>query len=229
MASSTTNLIQAVNRVLLDCGERQVTSISNPAANKAKEYLRDALAYTQAIHDWEWMYDKKIATGWINESATVEAQQIRRVLWHNGDYNEPVFYLDSPTFDLQTLQPFDSATETAQKVRYYTISTYNTIRVNPYPTDSVGQSRVTFHVIGNLVFPATETDVFPLPEKYMPLLYARAGYLMAVRHLEDRTAAQFYDKDYQEMVLRYRSQENKTPTHGINMYRSRFRRFHHGV
>lgn len=227
MASSVTTLIEAVNRVLLDCGERAVTSINNPASQKAKEYLRDAIAYTQSIHDWEWLYDKKIATNWLSETANVDAQQIRAAFWNNGNYNEPISYLDSPTFDLQVLSGFNSATETAQRVRYWTISGYNTIRVNPYPTDSAGQSRITFHVINNLVFPTTDTAVFPIPEKYMPLLYARAGYLMAIRHLEDRMAAQFYDKDYQELVLRYRSQENKTPTRGTNMYRPRFRRWHH--
>ena len=230
MANSVTTLIQAVNRVLLDCGERQVTSFNNPAALKAKEYLRDALVYTQSIHDWEWMYDKKIATDWVNESANLDAQQIRTALWTTIDgYKYPLYYLDSPTFDTQVLLPFDSSVDTAQRPRYYTISTYNTVRVNPYPIDSTGQSQITFHVIGNLTFPSTDTAVFPIPEKYMPLLYARAGYLMAVRHLEDRTAAQFYDKDYQELVLRYRSQENKTPTSGINMYRPRFRRFHYGI
>lgn len=227
MASSTTTLIEAVNRVLLDCGERAVTSITSPASLKAKEYLRDALTYVQSVHDWEWMYDKKIATGWVNETANVDCQQIRAAFWYNGYQNEPIMYLDAPSFDLQVLHPFSTATDSAQRVRYWTISSYNTVRVNPYPTNSDGQSRITFHVINNLVFPNTETATFPIPEKYMTLLYARAGYLMAIRHLEDRTAAQFYDKDFQELVLRYRSQENKTPTRGVNMYRPRFRRWHH--
>ncbi len=93
MAVSTTTLLQAVNRVLLDVGERRVTNLTSPPAEKAKNYLQEALRYLTTVHDWEWLYNKVVASNWIGDTFTVPtAQQVRGVSWldaNNVSYDLP--------------------------------------------------------------------------------------------------------------------------------------------
>ena len=228
MAQSTTNLLTAVNRVLRDVGEVRVTSLTSATARKAADYLQEAVIFLAASHDWEWLHNKVLATNWVGDSFQVPtAQQVRGVAWQldTGAYHD-LTYLDVRTFDLRTSNGFGLGSTVPL---YYTLPSYQLIRVNPYPTTLSGQNRLFAYIIEDLQFPVVESALFPIPEKYMSLVFAKANYFMSMRHAVDSNSAQFFDKDFNELLMRYRSQENKTPTGGFNMYRSRIRRYGVGL
>lgn len=226
MNQSTTTLLEAVNRVLRDVGERRVSNIGSPASEKARDYLHDAVRFLAAAHDWEWLYNRVTATTWLGDSFLLPtAQQIRGVAWIDvfGLYRD-LQYIDVRQYDLSMPTGFYTAS-TASRPLYYTIPSHQEVRVNPYPLDSIGQGRVVAYIIEELTPPTTETAFFPIPEKYMQLVIKKADYYMAMHHLEDEKSAQFYDRDFNELLQRYRVQENKTPTGGYTMYRPRTRRY----
>ena len=223
-------LLEAVNRVLLDIGERKVSSISNPASEKAKNYLQDAVRFLASAHDWEWLYNRVTATSWLGDSFTLPtAQQIRGVAWKDiyGNYRD-LQYIDVRQFDLSVSNGFYTAS-TANRPIYYTIPSHQEVRVNPYPLDAFGQDRVVAYIIEDIMPPTVETATFPVPDKYMQLVIKKADYYMAIHHLEDDKSAQFFDRDFNEMLHRYRVQENKTPTGGYTMYRPSTRRYMGGL
>ncbi len=227
MVLSSTTLIQAVNRVLLDVGEREVSNLNSPPAKKAKNYLQEAVRFLATVHDWEWMFSRVPSTGWVGDTFSVpNAQQIRGVsCLDSSGVSRDLQFVDVRQFDLASFQSYSIASSPSNRPTVYTIPTYQRIRVNPYPTDAIGQSRVYAYIIEDLVPPTLDTSFFPVPEKYMQLVIKKADYYMSIHHLEDANSAQFFDKDFQEMVIKYRVNEQKTPTGGFNMYRSRTRRY----
>lgn len=224
-ATSTTNLITAVNRVLRDVGERQVSVISSPVSLKAQDYLRDAVRDLMLSNDWEWQRDRITAQSWANESAFLGTLvRVRGVAWGADSTG----YLDIPweperNFDLKALQAYDS-TQTSLRPTSYTWRQYNQVRLNPYPTDSASRAQVVFYVVRDLTPPTNATDFFPVPEDMMPILLKRALYLMQVRHLDDQQAAGVLDKEFKEMLNLARQKYIAAPTGGYNMYQRRFRR-----
>lgn len=236
MAQSTTTLLQAVNRVLRDVGERRVSAINSPASEKARDYLQEALQFLVAVHDWEWLYNRVTASTWLGDSFNLPtAQQIRGVAWVTNVGTFDLQYVEVRQFDLNVSQPFLHGlgflhgSGISTRPLYYTIPSYQTVRVNPYPINDIGQGSIVAYIIEELQPPQTETALFPIPEKYMQLVIKKADYYMAMHHLEDSNSAQFFDKDFNELLQRYRTQENKTPTGGYNMYRQRTRRYLGGL
>lgn len=223
--TSSTNLITAINRVLRDVGERQVTSISSPVSLKAQDYLRDAVRDLMLSQDWEWQRDRITAQSWTNESAFLGTMvRIRGVSWGtdaNGYSDIP--WTPERLFDVVALQSFDS-TSPGIRPTAYTWRQYNQIRLNPYPTDTASRSMVVFYVIRDTAPPVNPTDLFPVPEDMMPILLKRALYLMMTRHLDDTQGAGAIDKEYKEMLNQAKQKYIAAPTSGYNMYINRFRR-----
>lgn len=224
-ATSATNLITAVNRILRDCGERQVVSITSPVSLKAQDYLREAIRDITYANDWEWMRDRINAVSWTNESAFLgSVVRVRGVSWGtdaNGYYDIP--WEPERNFDVKALQSFDS-TQPSVKPTSYTWRQYNQLRLNPYPTDTTSQSMVVFYIVRDLTPPTNPTDLFPVPEDFMPLVLKRALYQMLMRHLDDAPAAKQIDTEFQQLLNLQRQKSIAAPTSGYNMYQPRFRR-----
>jgi len=225
VASSTSTLLEVINQTLLDIGERQVTAIVSPFAKKASQYVQEAVRDLQHLHTWEWLYDKILATTWVNQVATLSnIQRIEYVSWDStgfGGAYQRLNYVDPEIFDA-TIVPdgFVSTSETSTRPIVWTMDSYNTARVNPYPTDSSGQARVVFYALRDMVPPTTTTGVFPVPEYIIPLVRKRAVYLMTVRHLEDAQSAQMIAQEFDQMLHQLRTRNAKTPIGGqMNMYK----------
>lgn len=218
---STTNLLQAVNRVLLDIGERQVTSFTSPAARKAKAYLQDAFNDLQMFHQWEWLYGTTVLQNWVeNKAEILNARRIRNLLYNTGTYRYPISYVDRITFDkyhsLSGTSFLD--TDTSTRPRFFTIENESQVRLTPYPSQTLNRAKVEADIIWYLQPPNDETDLFPIPERFMTPLYKRACYQMAIRHLGDANLASAFQAEFEQAVNQFRSQENKVPTTGTNMY-----------
>ncbi len=221
--TSTTTLLEAVNRVLLDVGERRVTTFTSPAALKAVDYLQDSYVDMQNFHDWEWLKTEFQATSWSAEQATfTDLRRIKYVRYQN-ETDEGIRwipYCDQTVFDRLALEAFDSSTATSTRPLRYSIFDHEVIRVNPYPTDTAGQNKLT--VIGWKYFapPTTTTGTFTIPERFMGVLIKRAVYQMYMRHLGDFNAAQAVGNEFYEQLALYRAKETGVSTQGTNMYRS---------
>lgn len=223
-AVTTTTLIEAVNRVLLDVGERQVTSLVSVPARKALAYIQDAFVTIQNFHDWEWLYTSKTPDSWLQDQATVTgSRRIRRVSYKRDDTD--VFFCEIPvvdgvSYDNYALQTFSSSSNIGTIPCRYMIQDEQTIKLNPYPTDSTTQSKVIVHYIQHINPPEATTDVFNMPERFMPTLYKITVSMMYARHLGDLNASQVMQQEFIADLTGFRSRESAVPTTGSNMFRT---------
>lgn len=223
-ATSTSTLLDVVNDVLLDVGERRVTSLTAPFAQKAAKYVQDAVREIQRFHNWSWLYDTITPTSWSGNTATLDnVNRILHVSWDNSSSGAAYWrlkYLDPEEYDAQIIaDSFDSTVETATYPRVWSISSRNTIKVNPYPTDAAGQARVKVYVIRDMVPPTAPTGTFPLPEDHVSLLNKYATAQMYYHHLDDKQGASGLKQQFDEQLAYIRARESKNPGGYMNMYR----------
>lgn len=217
---STTTLLEAINRVLLDVGERQVTSISNPASRKAKEYLADAYEDMQMFHNWEWLHAFRAVNSFTNEQTTIDnCRRIRAAYWFTGDRYIHIDWTPFTHFKRVELSSFNTTDNPATRPRLFTFLDESRLLFNPYPTDDAGRDKIRVEIISYSPPPQNPTDTFECPERFMNALYKRAVYMMTARHLGDLNAAQLIEGEFQQVLQRFRDQENKTTMKGTNMYR----------
>lgn len=224
MANSTTTLLQAVNRVLLDVGERQVSNFSSPAASKAKAYLADAFTDLQNFHDWEWARTILSVTNWdLDEATFTNLRRIQDVIWNNPNSQGSQFipHVDLLTYQLYASEPFVNGVDGYYAPSRWTQLNEETIKVNPYPTDSIGQGQLKVNGWQYLAPPENGNDVFQCPERFMSTLIKRAVYTMTVRHLGDLQSAQLIEGEFFQQLTAFRSKEALVTTKGVNMWRRR--------
>lgn len=214
-ATSTTTLIQAVNIVLQSIGERRVTSLSSRIAAMTAQVIQSTVYELSTIHDWSFARDKIPATSWLlNEATLTDIVRIHGV--SAGDTTVGFVqakFIQKDVFDALNISSYDSISYPYGYPEWYTVDSFNTIKVNPYPTDSTSQARVMFDVTRVLTPPTVATGVFPIPEQYMPMLYYRAAAIMALQHLADtETEAQFMAL-FERFAQRIRERDGqKSPT-----------------
>ena len=120
MAQSTTDLLVAINRVLLDVGERQVNVISSPAARKAKAYLQEAFQDVQTFGDWSWQFDFLTADSWDVEKATYSnLKRARAARFFNDSVYIEITYTDPSSF--YRFEELTGFTDKANCPNYFTI------------------------------------------------------------------------------------------------------------
>ena len=216
---STTTLLEAVNRVLLDVGERQVLTITNPASRKAAAYLREAFEDFQTFHDWSYTLAHVVPSVWDEDKATVQnVKRIREVFWDDGTRVSPIPFIDLVAYNQYPLIPFD-LTESTNRPARFTISNNYEIRCNPYPTDTTGKTKVK--VLGYVLYepPVNSSDKFKCPQEYITTIIKRAVYQMTLRHLGELNEAQMLNGEF-EIKLRYLANKDKNAlTGGVNMFR----------
>jgi len=239
--SSTTNLLGAVNIVLATIGERGVTNLTSPTAAKCAQVLRDATQELSNMNEWSWQYNIIPALSWSNENAYLgDIQRLKAITCNttaigtgsnsagittasNGFAR--VGYVNPPDFDSLPLVGYDDSTLNSGQglvPRMYTAAGgYNTFRLNPYPTGAQGQAQIQFYVIKPLVSPTNPTDTFPMPERFLQLLYYRGSQVMCMQHLDDQNAAQFFMQQYQILTQQFRDRERNMPTDAATMFRYR--------
>lgn len=219
MELSTTDLITEVNRVLEDTGERRVLNLGNPVARKAVQALQTAVLDIANIADWEWIKKKIIAQSWTDETADLgDTQRIHGVSIGTKELGyQPLAWLPPQEFDQMQIVPYSGTSQF--EARYYTIDGYNTVRVNPYPTDITQRSRIQFYVSSELIPPTQPTDKFPVPERLMPLIHFRACHYFCLSHLDDAGGAGQWANQFEAMVTRIRDRERSTPSKGVNLFK----------
>lgn len=218
MAESTTTLLLAVNRVLLDVGERQVNVISSPAARKAQAYLQEAFQDVQTFGDWSWQLGFLTADSWDDEKATYAGlKRVRAARFFNDQVYIEITYTDSSSFyRFEELRGF---TDRADCPNYFTILSNDTLAFNPYPTDLDGQVRITIQGYRQFDPPQLPTDTFMCPEEYIYMIIKRAVYMMLLRHLGELNEASAMAAEFNQKLQYMLSKDKATVTRGTNMFR----------
>lgn len=215
MEQSSTNLIGAVNRVLENIGERRVISLETPVARKAVVALSDALQDINSMNDWEWSKEYIPAISWNLEAA--DLGDTLRI--HDVQYGSRTAGYRSLNFI--EVRDFDFRPVLTGTPVYFTVETYNRVKVNPYPMDVTEQAKYRFYVTRELIMPATPTSTFPMPERHLQLLYFKAQAVLAQNHLDDANAMQMYEQQYRDLLQRMRDRERLTPSYGTNLFKQR--------
>lgn len=221
-----TTLLELVNRVLLDVGERQVTSISTPASRKARLYIQDAFNDLQMYHNWEWLNGLFAVNSFTEEKTTIDnVRRIRRVYWLDDENRYEISWIPASQFYLQHLESFDTNQDIAESPRFYTQINETQLAFNPYPTTDQGRDKIRVEGIRYITPPSLDTDELTIPERFENVLIKRAVYNMLLRHLGEIDMAQAMNFEFNDILQRFRDQENRTPMKGTNMFRQRARRY----
>jgi hypothetical protein len=220
MTSSTSTMLQVVNKVLLNVGERQVTAFTSPTALKALNAVEEALREIENLDDWSWTRSEVTASSWSNEVATLPTfQRIHQVTYQvDTNSRREVSFIDKQSFNLTSLRAFNSTQDVGS---YYTIIDDNTIALNPYPTDATTRGNFKFLVSLPLVIGLLPASVLPVPERLILMVVKLASYLMAVRHLDDTNIAKNFRSEFEAVLSMVRSRETLLPTRGTNMFKRR--------
>ena len=219
---NTVRLIDAVNTVLESIGERKVTSFNSPVARKANQSVQEALVDIATSHDWDWLKDTILAISWLQDTAYIgDVQKVYAVSVGDSTIGTRLVpWVDKITYDVRPVTPM-LATEVYPYSSYYTQPKYGYISVNPYPTTSSQQAFYRFSVLKDIIPPSDLLDKFPLPSRFMPLVYYRAGFSMAMNHLDDADSAQMFARQYDTLLMRLRDRERDIPQSSANMFRYR--------
>jgi hypothetical protein len=211
-----TTFIQAINQVLVNVGERATQQLNTPVTRLAAQTVADALEEMSLDHDWQHLRGRVNAVSWANETATLP--QIVKL--YNVGYQrelgniEMLPFLHEEEFDSRQL--FSSITGHSAS---YTYDGNNKVRVNPYPTTAPERAKFFFYVTRRIAQPTTLVSVLDLPDHLVPLLVKKASALMATRHTGDPRLAQGFANEYDRMLLRQRTVNQKVPAASTNMYR----------
>lgn len=206
MTQSTTNLLSVVQQVLLNIGERPVTSLDAPRSNviqKTLNTIKDALREVEMMNDWTWMRDQRVATSWDLGAATVP-NILRLYGVHYVPVSPGVAQLSYPIPQM-SLENFQSYTyfPIVNSWNYPTYFAYldaDTYLFNPYPVTIDQRNSIIFTVQAETLMPSAEIGVFGMPERYITLLINHTCYLMSIRHLNDASTANLFRTEVMQLL-----------------------------
>lgn len=187
MATSTSTLLDVVNRVLINANEKPITATTTLVGQQVKESVRMALMMIVNQSHWEWTQDKINASFWSTQTATLPTTTslIRSVAWDNGDgVLIPLQYLIRQSFDQIAVDSYNATTNPGRAL-YYTITDYNTVLINPYPSVLAEQNKIWFYITKTIALPASDATTFSVPEEFIPTVVLMATQFFLKRDQED--------------------------------------------
>lgn len=181
MATSTTTLLEAINTVLFNIGERSVSNLVSIPAQKAQTYVEQALQELADSGDWRFVQKVVNADSWSSGVATMPTD-IVRLLGVSARLSLGGFHLTE--LDVESFQLETPKTGTPL---YYYLSGEDSVTLQPYPADADTdmQGKIFFHYIEPLIPPTTVDGLFPVPERFMRFITTYASALMTQYHLHD--------------------------------------------
>jgi hypothetical protein len=192
-ATSDTTLLSAVNRILLDTGERPVQNVNNNIARKAVSALAVGLEKLSNVRDWGFMRETTPAVSWVNNRATLPAvHKLFSVTYHAQGNTKVLTPVERDIFPWTQL--------VAGYPDWYHQINESEVIFHPYPSTPTEQLKVLFSYLKPLVMPTTNEGVFPIPERFMNVLHlaACAGFIRA--HLDDSQASSQYEQEFNALA-----------------------------
>jgi len=207
-------LLQAVNDVLLQVGERPTSSLQSVVGRKAVLAIEAALVDINVASDWVF---KKLATPisqQVQETFTIPGlERIDAVHYRNPNTGRETPLQAVPVEQLRGVYKTLSGIPQA----YATVGD-DSIIILPYPTEA---NSIILYGTRSIVAPAGAEELIDIPDRYYPLLLSRALYHMLITHLADTQAANVKNQEFLTLVARFIQKESSASRSGRNMYRKR--------
>ena len=219
MSQSQTTLLQAVNIILPNIGEKKVTALSSSTSLKCQQNIKEAFQDIQTEFNWSWMLVDSSVDSWNAEAAFInEIIDTQLVYWQTDNNKIPLSFVHYDQFYLNQLQAF---TDDSNRPNCYTTSTDKKILVNPYPTDVAGRARLKVSCWKYLSAPEIATDVFSCPESFIFTICKLTESYMLSRHLGDNQAASIALSAYKHKLSQLKIKQRPSTTRNSSMYRRR--------
>lgn len=206
-------LLEAVNDVLLQVGERPTTNLQTVVGRKAVLAIEAALIDINVANDWSF---KKLATPvtqQVQELFTIPGlERVDRVAYRDPQTNRERELPYMATENLRQMYRTESG-----RPRAWALADTDSITVLPYPTDGT----VIVYGTKSIVAPKEPGENIPLPDRFYPLMLSRALYHMLITHLADSQAAASKNQEFLTLVSRFIQKESASGRQGKNMYRNR--------
>lgn len=222
--------------MLTRIGEHRVLSTTTnptPTAIKCLDAVSTALLEVCTVHDWSWLYRRFTppAVNWTTEKVDMVSpgvsniQRVHAVRVSQTDAPErEVLFVDASSFyGLRRLAPWSSDRDYSQ---VYTLIDERTLAFNRYPSNDTQRAKFNIYATIYPIMPAADGDVFEeFPDQYLPMLYSKASYHMAVNHLNDLNLASYHQSQFETQAGQTRARERQLPTSSQNVFRNHGRRF----
>lgn len=229
--SSTLTKLGLLNEVLTSIGERRVASVSaNQVTELCIQCIQDALYEVCNSNTWSELREISVATSWSADSATLSSNttRVRNVFWYVApegtaetgyDYNKLLIpYIDAEQYEGLTLVPFEG---NGACPRHWTIQARNVLKVNPYPTDTLGRSKVFFEHYRLVDLPSSSSGVFSCSNLLLNCIKWKACEIMSAKHLGDFEQAQYFMTVYENLMKQHRKSDSGQGVKGFSMFRPR--------
>jgi hypothetical protein len=222
----TTTKIQLINRVLVNAHERTILASTQPLGNVVSDCINEALIEVSTSSQWTDLRRTTVATSWSTNVATLSASEVYKVSEVKtkiGDAYYPCPFLTKEVFDAQATSSFTG--NAGYFVQYWTYETSQTIKCNPYPSDT--DAKATVYFVYQIIpeQPATDATAYTLSERFLKLVEMKASSVFCFKHLSDVKSYQVYQAEYERLRLRLLTSDVGVPPQGYNMYRGNRRHY----
>ena len=192
--TSNLNKRYLCNNILRCVGERSQTSTGGMLGTTVMDCVQEAIYYVCTGFNWSELRTLINASSWSLDAATLPSTvyRVSSVLWYTSpdgtsesSYDYPyrkVRYVDFEEYKQRTLLNF---TSNANIPQVWTIESKNKILVNPYPTNTLGKSKVYFEVYSLVSIPVADTSNFNCSDTFLNLVQYKATELFSLKHLND--------------------------------------------
>ena len=194
--------LRLVNDVLLQAGERPVTSLVTPVGRKGALSVRAAVEDITLLNSWPFLA-RKLTPLPASGATTLVVSPLRKIT--------------AVEFNGRNLTPV-GLDEVSRTPNSFAIVDEETIEVNP------GGAFTQYTVYGEALLDYDEEDpdeIIPLPKRFRELLMVQAVYRMAVNHLGDPDLANLKANEFAVMARQMMAREIGVGTKSLNMYRKR--------
>jgi hypothetical protein len=225
MAQSTSTLLDVVNKVLANNGEREQRQLNTPTSYLARECVSDALTELLSADDWEW------ARVFVDGGSANFPSPLTPPLFLVGtEYTRfhglsrfdtackayvPLVFLDPLEFD--THPQIQGTVPTAYTIRDDARVYLNCDTVIPATDYALYRA----YISRKIPMPTLDTLNFDMNEQAIPLLVSLASSKFAHRHTGETTSANRFQGEYEQHAQQQRNTKRLRPSTAFNMYRGR--------
>lgn len=200
MYLSTSTRLSVINSALSFVGDRQVDSSDESQASRlALLILPEAVNQISADYYWYFLFEPLLPADltFDNEKATpvlpyFKVESVRSAHSHLDAQFMPIYQ-----FRQLTPAPMQSD---VQRVQYFSVDRFKSIYLHPYPVTLAQKNAIEIVVYQHLPVPALDTDVFHIPEPYIPLITLWLSSRLCSRLLNDAQASQLYEMQYKSAL-----------------------------
>lgn len=189
-------LLEAVNEVLLQVGEREVSSFSSPVARKARLAIRRAQNFVGTLHQWRHLRATVSPSRFVGDICTLPPFLTIYSVYRGTQALQPI-NLDAIIYKVNTAN-------SAGNPRYYSIVGENSVLIYPSPTPTE-QTQIRVSLLLDATVASNPADVLEGPDGYVDLVTLYAQVVMHRIHTTDLNAADATAREFETSVHMYRT------------------------